>query len=126
MSSSLRCLRLHAPARDEKTSMRARKWIESKVMEAAVHVLRPPEQGAPGWSVEWAVGYKALETAPGVPFDPAAATADTPIGINIAVGDVDTREVGDTVYGFHHENWVAGQKNLRTRLEQFATLWLLH
>jgi len=34
--------------------------------------------------------------------------------------------VGDTVYGFHHENWVAGQKNLRTRLEQFATLWLLH
>ena len=49
----------------------------------------------------------------------------TPLGVNIALGDVDTPEKGDAEFGFHHENWLSGTRDNRTRLSQFGTLWLM-
>ena len=88
-------------------------------------LIQPPSVQH-GYVIEWSVGYEALETSPGSKFDPVTETTDVPIGINIAIGDVDNPDVGDKIYGIHHENWIAGQKTLRTRFQEFAMLWLLH
>lgn len=98
-----------------------RQWIESGVMRAA----SKPRTDVHGYTIEWFVGFQAIVLADGLPFDPATAKSDTRIGINIALGDVDTPESGDVTYGFHHENWLSGKKNTRTRLNELATLWLM-
>jgi len=43
------------------------------------------------------------------------------VGLNIAPGDLDTKEKGAGNYGhFHHEDWWAGAKNIRTQLSHFG------
>eukprot|EP00051_Salpingoeca_urceolata_P035907 m.31928 g.31928 ORF g.31928 m.31928 type:complete len:716 (+) comp9883_c0_seq1:77-2224(+) len=95
-----------------------RHWIEAGVMRAATK----PTGSRGNYVTEWAISYDALATNP--PFDPTKGE-DQMIGINLAFGDVDGQSEGDPRFGFHHEMWIAGQKNNRTHLGQFAHLWLL-
>jgi hypothetical protein len=50
---------------------------------------------------------------------------DRPAGLNIALGDLDEKEKGNGNFGhFHHEDWFAGAKDVRTQLRQWGTLWI--
>jgi len=101
-------------------------WIQSGVQRAVTQAQ--PGAGTQGGSLyvfEWAIAFKpCVELRPGVFYDPATMTDPTPIGINIALGDVDTSAEGDAVYGLRHEMWINGTKSDRTMLYQFGTLWL--
>lgn len=97
-----------------------RKWIESGAMEAAAR----PLEGGHGYVVEWAVSFDpCLEIEPWRHYSPALG--DRAFGLNIAVGDLDEPEKGRGNFGnFHHEEWWAGEKNVRTQLRYFGTLWI--
>jgi SSS family solute:Na+ symporter len=48
------------------------------------------------------------------------------MGLNIAVGDLDEPEKGRGNYGnFHHEQWFAGVKHLRTEKRHWGILRLM-
>jgi hypothetical protein len=48
------------------------------------------------------------------------------MGLNIALGDLDEMERGKGNFGnFHHEDWFAGAKNVRTELRHWGTLWMM-
>jgi SSS family solute:Na+ symporter len=50
---------------------------------------------------------------------------DRAMGLNIALGDLDRKETGAGNFGnFHHEDWWAGAKDVRTQLRQWGTLWI--
>lgn len=73
-------------------------WIASGVMEAAIARSTAPANH--GYSIEWKIGFEALHTTPGAPFDPnTRVVKDTMFGLNIAIGDVDTAAVGDARFG---------------------------
>lgn len=96
-------------------------WIESGAMEAVAKVL--PE--GKGYVIEWAIRFDpCLEIASGRFFKPGAT--EVQMGLNIAVGDLDEKEKGKGNFGsFHHEDWLAGEKNKRTNLRQWGTLRLM-
>lgn len=87
-----------------------RRWIESGAQEA---VARPKASGK-GYVIEWAVRFDpCLEVEPGKFY--SVAMGDRAMGLNIAVGDLDSLESGAGNFGhFHHEDWFAGDPKLRT------------
>ena len=89
-------------------------------MQAAA---RPLEDGH-GYVIEWAVSFDpCLEIEPGRFY--SVSQGDRAFGLNIAVGDLDEPEKGRGNFGnFHHEEWWAGAKNVRTELRHFGTLWI--
>jgi SSS family solute:Na+ symporter len=95
-------------------------WILSGAQECAAR----PKPGGKGYVIEWAVSFNpCLEVEPGKFYSPALG--DRAMGLNIALGDLDTPERGAGNFGgFHHEDWFAGVKNLRTNLKQWGTLWI--
>lgn len=97
-----------------------REWIETGAMHAAAR----PLIGGKGYVIEWAVKFDpCLEVAPGVFY--STAMGDRPVGLNIAVGDLDEQAAGAGNFGdFHHEEWFAGAKNVRTQLRHWGTLWI--
>jgi SSS family solute:Na+ symporter len=97
------------------------KWILEGAQEAAAKVK--PE--GHGYVIEWAVRFDpCLEVAPGKFY--AGDMPDTPMGLNIALGDLDEPEKGEGNFGnFHHEDWFAGEKNKRTWRRQWGTLWMM-
>lgn len=97
-----------------------RKWIESGAMRA----VAKPLPGGKAYAIEWAVRFNpCLEIAPGVFY--STSMGDRPAGLNIAVGDLDTPEAGAGNFGnFHHEEWFAGARNVRTQLRHWGTLWI--
>lgn len=97
-----------------------RQWIENGAMRAAAK----PLPGGKGYAIEWAVRFNpCLEIAPGVFY--STAMGDRSAGLNIAVGDLDTPEAGAGNFGnFHHEEWFAGARNVRTQLRYWGTLWI--
>ncbi len=96
-----------------------RHWIESGAMEAAA------KPGVKGYVIEWAVNFDpCLEVEPGKFY--STALGNRPMGLNIALGDLDEKERGAGNFGnFHHEDWFAGAKDLRTQLRQWGTLWMM-
>ena len=74
--------------------------------------------------IEWMVKAKlCLEVRPGVFWSPALGSVK--MGLNIALGDIDTRAAGKgNAFGFNHEDWWAGERNKRTWLKQYGTLIL--
>jgi len=96
------------------------RWINERAMEAAA----APLPGGGGYVIEWAVRFRpGLELDPGVFYD--TALGDRPFGLNIAVADIDTPEAGAGSFGnFHHEEWFAGARNVRTQLRHWGTLWI--
>ena len=97
-----------------------RRWIESGAQEA---VARPKPSGN-GYIIEWAVSFDpCLEMEPGKFYSPSLG--DREMGLNIAVGDLDTFESGAGNFGhFHHEEWFAGDPKRRTELREWGTLRL--
>jgi SSS family solute:Na+ symporter len=108
------------PRRSEAAWNRYRRWIESGAMDAAA---RPLKSGR-GYVIEWAVSFNpCLEIAPGRFY--STELGDRAFGLNIAVGDLDEPEKGRGNFGnFHHEDWWAGRKDVRTELREFGTLWI--
>ena len=47
------------------------------------------------------------------------------MGPNIALGNLDEKKKGAGYFGhFHHEDWFAGAKNVRTQLRHWGTPWI--
>jgi SSS family solute:Na+ symporter len=95
-------------------------WILSGAQEAAAKV----KPGGKGYIIEWAVNFNpCLEVEPGTFY--SSAMGDRPMGLNIALGDLDDKERGEGNFGnFNHEDWFAGAKNVRTELRHWGTLWI--
>ncbi len=96
------------------------KWI----LEGSQTCAAKPKPGGHGYVIEWAVNFDpCLEVEPGKFY--STSMGDRKMGLNIALGDLDLPETGEGNFGhFHHEDWFAGEKNLRTHLKQFGTLWM--
>ena len=109
------------PRSSEKAWNTYQRWIESGAMEAVAKVK--PE--GKGYIIEWAVSFDpCLEVEPGRFYKPALG--DRQMGLNIALGDLDEKERGAGNFGnFHHEDWFAGEKDLRTQLRQWGKLWIM-
>ncbi|HMF75837.1 MAG TPA: hypothetical protein VK604_09275 [Bryobacteraceae bacterium] len=95
-----------------------RRWIESGAQQAAVR--RKPS--GKGYVIEWAVKFDpCLEVERGKFY--STAMGDRDMGLNIALGDLDTPEKGAGNFGhFHHEEWFAGDPERRTELREWGTL----
>jgi SSS family solute:Na+ symporter len=80
--------------------------------------------GGRGYIIEWAVRFNpCLELEPGRFY--STALGDRAMGLNIALGDLDEPEKGAGNFGnFHHEDWFAGAKKVRTQLRHWGTLWI--
>jgi solute:Na+ symporter, SSS family len=96
------------------------RWIETGAQQA---VARPKPSGK-DYVIEWAVSFDpCLEVEPGKFYSPRMG--DRAVGLNIALGDLDTPESGAGNFGhFHHEEWFAGDPKRRTELREWGTLWL--
>ena len=96
------------------------KWIRTGAMEAAVR----PKPAGKGYIIEWAVNFApCLEVEPGKFY--SVDMGDRKMGLNIALGDLDEKEKGEGNFGhFHHEDWFAGAKDVRTQLKHWGTLWI--
>ncbi len=97
------------------------KWILTGAQEAAVQV----KAGGKGYVIEWAVSFDpCLEVAPGRFYSPEMD--DVKMGLNIGVGDLDTKTRGKGNFAcFHHEDWFAGEKDTRCELRQWGTLRMM-
>ena len=95
-------------------------WILTGAQEA----VAKPKPGGKGYIIEWAVNFNpCLEVEPGKFY--SVEMGDRPMGLNIALGDLDEKEKGNGNFGhFHHEDWFAGAKDVRTQLRQWGTLWI--
>ncbi len=95
-------------------------WIDTGAMKAAA-LVKP---GGHGYVIEWSIAMDpCVEVEPGKFWSPAMG--DRKVGVNIALGDLDKPEDGrENVYGFHHEDWLAGGAKTRTQLNNFGTLVL--
>ncbi|HWC00717.1 MAG TPA: hypothetical protein VG672_28620 [Bryobacteraceae bacterium] len=97
-----------------------RKWILTGAQEAVAKA----KPGGRGYVIEWAVSFDpCLEIASGKFY--STALGDRAMGLNIALGDLDQKERGAGNFGhFHHEDWLAGAKDVRTQLRHWGTLWI--
>ena len=111
------------PRRSEAAWNTYQKWIESRAMEAVARVADGKSKPR-RYVIEWATNFDpCLEVEPGKFY--STTLGDRAMGLNIALGDLDEKERGEGNFGhFHHEDWWAGAKNLRTQLRQFGTLWI--
>lgn len=109
------------PRKDRKAWDTYQKWIMTGAQEA----VAKPKPGGKGYIIEWAVKFDpCLEVEPGKFY--SMAMGDRKMGLNIAVGDLDEKAAGEGNFGnFHHEDWFAGQKDLRTNVRQWGTLWII-
>ena len=94
------------------------RWIKTGAQQA----VAKPKPAGKGYIIEWAVSFDpCLEVEPGKFY--SIAMGDREMGLNIAVGDLDTRERGAGNFGnFHHEDWFAGDPQKRTELREWGTL----
>ena len=97
------------------------KWILDGSQEAVARV----KPGGHGYIIEWAVNFNpCLEVEPGKFY--STSMGDKPMGLNIALGDLDEESRGAGNFGnFHHEDWFAGAKDVRTQIKQWGTLWMM-
>jgi hypothetical protein len=95
-------------------------WIVTRKMFAAT---KPHSSGDRGFTAEWAISFDLMQLRPGVPYHPSME--DTPMGLNIALGDVDEPAVGDRTYGLRHEQWPCGTKEGRTQLGQLCEFYMM-
>jgi SSS family solute:Na+ symporter len=96
------------------------RWILTHAMDAVAKVK--PE--GHGYVIEWAVSFSpCLEVEPGVFYN--ASMGRRKMGLNIALGDIDQEYRGAGNFaGFHHEDWFAGEKDLRTLLREYGSLYM--
>jgi SSS family solute:Na+ symporter len=115
------CLLEGEPRRSPKAFEKYREWIDSGAQEAVARV----KTGGGGYVIEWAVSFDpCLEISPGVFYK--TSMGSRPMGLNIALGDLDEQHKGAGNFAnFHHEDWWAGQKDTRTELRQWGTIWIM-
>jgi SSS family solute:Na+ symporter len=108
------------PRRDLQAWVTYRQWILTGAQQAVAKV----KPGGKGYIIEWAVNFDpCLEVEPGKYY--STAMGDRAMGLNIALGDLDEKEKGAGNFGrFHHEDWWAGAKDVRTQLRHWGTLWI--
>jgi SSS family solute:Na+ symporter len=108
------------PRRNPQAWKTYQRWILKDAQECAAK----PKPGGRGYIIEWAVSFDpCLEVAPGKFYSPEMG--DRAMGLNIALGDLDEKEKGAGNFGnFHHEDWFAGAKDVRTQLRHWGTLWI--
>jgi SSS family solute:Na+ symporter len=111
------------PRRDESAWNTYQKWITSGAMQAVAKVADAKSKPR-RYVIEWAIDFDpCLEVEPGKFY--STSMGDRPMGLNIALGDLDEKERGKGNFGnFHHEDWWTGAKGTRTQLRQFGTLWI--
>eukprot|EP00054_Salpingoeca_dolichothecata_P008211 m.46914 g.46914 ORF g.46914 m.46914 type:complete len:306 (-) comp17574_c0_seq6:31-948(-) len=81
-------------------------WIDSGAHKAATSILERKEGQPRGYILEWAVRFDPCFRLPSGKFY-NASMPDTTVGFNIALGDLDSFEDGNGVFGhFHHETWL--------------------
>ena len=95
-------------------------WIKGGAMQAAAR----PKPSGKGYIIEWSVSFEpCLELEAGKFYVPDMGVRS--FGLNIAVGDLDDKATGTGNFGnFHHEDWFAGAKDVRTQLRYWGTLWI--
>ncbi len=92
------------------------RWTRNGDMEAVVRQKDKATEGS-GYVIEWRVNADpCLEVRPGEFWTPDMGAV--PMGLNITVADLDEESIG----GFHHEDWWAGERGDRIRLWQFGTM----
>jgi solute:Na+ symporter, SSS family len=108
------------PRRSAEAWNRYKQWIEDRAQDC----VAKPKKGGRGYVIEWAINFNpCLEVEPGLFY--SIAMGDRAMGLNIALGDLDEKEKGRGNFGnFHHEDWWAGAKDVRTQLRQWGTLWM--
>jgi SSS family solute:Na+ symporter len=109
---------------EPRTSPEAWRTYQRWILDGAQECAARPRPGGKGYVIEWAVSFNpCLEVSPGQFY--STALGDRAMGLNIALGDLDRKETGAGNFGnFHHEDWFAGAKDLRTQLRQWGTLWI--
>lgn len=109
------------PRRERKAWETYQKWIQDGSMQCAAE----PKPEGKGYIIEWAVNFDpCLEVEPGMFY--STALGNRSMGLNIALGDLDEKERGEGNFGnFHHEDWFAGAKDVRTQLRHWGTLWMM-
>ncbi|MCW5964883.1 MAG: hypothetical protein KIT83_12665 [Bryobacterales bacterium] len=95
-------------------------WITTGAQRCVAKVL----PGGGGYVIEWAIRFQpCVEIAPGAFWNPSRGAHK--VGLNLALGDLDEPEKGTGNFGnFHHEDWWAGARGVRTHLRHFGTLTL--
>ncbi|MCE5307569.1 MAG: hypothetical protein LLG20_07990 [Acidobacteriales bacterium] len=108
------------PRNSEKAWRTYQQWIRSGAQVAAAR----PKSGGKGYIIEWSVAFDpCLEVEPGRFY--SIRMGDRPMGLNIALGDLDEKEKGRGNFAnFHHEDWFTGTKDVRTQLRHWGTLWI--
>jgi len=108
------------PRREPSAWNTYQRWVREGAQECAAK----PKPGGKGYVIEWAVSFNpCLEVAPGQFY--STGMGDRAMGLNIALGDLDRKETGAGNFGnFHHEDWFAGAKDVRTQLRHWGTLWI--
>lgn len=108
------------PRTSEKAWSTYQKWITAGAQRCVAKVL----PGGGGYVIEWAIRFQpCVEIAPGKFWSPSRGAHK--VGLNLALGDLDEPEKGEGNFGnFHHEDWWAGARGVRTHLRHFGTLTL--
>jgi len=96
-------------------------WIMTGAMQACA---KPKPEGK-GYVIEWAISFDpCLEVDSGRCY--STDMGDVKMGLNIAIGDIDTPEKGEGNFAnFHHEEWFAGRKSTRTLRREWGSLWMM-
>jgi SSS family solute:Na+ symporter len=94
------------------------------ILNGAQQCVAKVKPGGRGYVIEWSAKFNpCLEVEPGKFY--STAMGDRPMGLNIALGDLDEPEKGAGNFGnFHHEDWFAGTPRGRTRLREYGTIWV--
>jgi SSS family solute:Na+ symporter len=97
------------------------RWIKTGAQKA----VAKKKPAGKGYVIEWAIRFDpCVEIAPGQFYSPALG--EVKVGLNIALGDLDTPAKGAGNFGnFHHEQWWAGAPHTRTQKNNFGTLQLM-
>ena len=109
------------PRTSEKAWATYQQWILNGAQKA--EAKRKP--AGHGYVIEWAIRFDpCVEIGPGRYYSLGLGIRD--VGLNIALGDLDTPQKGAGNFGhFHHEQWWAGAKHTRTHKNNFGTLRLM-
>lgn len=109
------------PRSDAKAWATYQRWIQTKAQRAVAR----PRPGGKGYIIEWAIQFEpCLEIQAGKFY--STELGELNVGLNIALGDLDTLEHGAGNFGgFHHEQWFAGAPHTRTQKNNFGTLRLM-
>ncbi len=89
------------------------RFIETRMIQGATQYrLGAAPYGGSYYALEWAIHFSLIELSPGVFYNSSSMGA-TPVGLNIAIGDVDwpSSPVINPGYGINHEMWLSGSHN---------------